>query len=93
MSENGFGTSKITSIAVGASSIQVLKSNPNRHGLVIYNDAGSKVYVGFGISADPYFTLVIAPNDHWYCPLPIYSGVVSAVRNSGSGALLITELW
>jgi hypothetical protein len=72
----------------------VLPANDWRGGLVIYNNGANTVYIAFDTvcSSATRMTLQIATFTAWVMPLPIYTGPISAIRNAGSGILLITEM-
>ncbi len=71
----------------------VLQANPVRKGLVIYNNSSNSVYIAFAptCSSASKMTLIIPTFSQYVMQLPIYGGVISAIRNSGTGSLLITE--
>ncbi len=72
----------------------VLQPNQNRTGLIIYNNSSNSVYIAFDTSANSgnHMTLIIPTFTQWVMPMPVYAGAISAIRNSGSGVLMITEL-
>lgn len=82
------------SAAVTTVSALVKISNPNRVGLYIYNNSANTVYINFGATANSNTNMVlpIATFATWVMPIPIYYGQISAIRNTGTGTLLITEL-
>lgn len=82
------------SSSVGTLSVQVLAANPYRKGCYIYNNSSNTVYINFGatVSSSTAMVLPIATFATWAMPLPIYTGKIAAIRNSGTGTLLITEL-
>ncbi len=83
------------SASIALVSVQVLSLNSRRRGLVIYNNSANSVYVAFDTtcSSANHMTIIIPTFQSWVMPMPIYQGPVAAIRNSGSGTLLITELW
>lgn len=88
--------SKITvSPNVTTTSVKILAANDERAGLIIYNNSANSGYVCFGQAANsstsmsviiPTFTQIIFP-------LPTYPGDIYAIRNAGTGAFIITELF
>ncbi len=81
-----------TTPAVTIASTQVLAANPARVGAIILNPLGT-TYVGLGaaaVSADSY-AAKLGAGDSYTVP-PGYAGPVTAVRGSGSGTLVVTEL-
>lgn len=83
-----------TSVAISSTSVTVASSNPNRKGLLIYNNSASIVYIAYdSIASTTHLTFAIAASSTWTMPGPVYLGAVAAVRGStGDGKLLITEL-
>ncbi len=76
-------------------SLQFLNANIKRRGLIIYNNSANSVYIAFdaSVSSANHMSIIIPTFQSWVMPLPIYQGPMSAIRNAGSGTLLITELW
>lgn len=76
-------------------STQIMPANVKRRGLVIYNNSANSVYIAFDTTCNSgnHMTIIIPTFQSWVMPLPIYQGAISAIRNAGSGTLLITEMW
>ncbi len=76
-------------------SVQFLSLNIKRRGLIIYNNSANSVYIAFDttVNSNTHMSIIIPTFASWVMPLPVYLGPMSAIRNSGSGTLLITELW
>lgn len=89
------GATLINTANITLASVQILSSNPGRRGLVIYNNGANSVYVAFDTTASSatHMTIIIPSFTHWISSLPIYTGPMAAVRNAGSGILIITELY
>lgn len=83
-----------TSLAISSTSVVVATANPNRKGLLLYNNSTTTVYIAYdSIASTAHLTYAIAAATTWTMPAPIYQGVVTAVRAStGDGKLLVTEL-
>ncbi len=72
----------------------VAPADPLRRQLILMNDSGSVVFVKFGLGATTSnFTVRIAPNTHYEIAINGYGGVVSAVRASGTGPLIVTSIY
>lgn len=82
-----------TTASVGTTSVLVLQKNRYRRGLVIYNNSSNSVYVSFSTTANSAnkMTAIIPTFNQWTAP-EFYIGPVSAIRNAGSGVLMITEV-
>ncbi len=88
-------TKYTASASVGTTSLIVCAANPNRLGLFIYNNSSNSAYINFGAVANSGTAMVVLiPTFSTYSmPGPvIYTGQISAIRNSGSGILMCTEL-
>lgn len=81
------------SASVATTSVVVLPANRWRNGLTIYNNSANSVYLTFGpISSGSTCTRILATFAQWDMLGPvIYTGQISAIRNAGSGTLVITE--
>lgn len=92
-SHGAFSTAAVTSTTVATSSVTVIAANSNRRALLLYNDGGNVVYVKFGTSASTSsFTVRLPANTVYELPVPMYSGIITAIRSSGTGAVLATEV-
>ena len=80
--------------SVTTASQVVVEANPRRRGLLIYNNSTNSVYLTYGptsVSATP--TRILATFTQFENLGPtLYMGAISAIRNAGSGSLIITEL-
>lgn len=80
---------------LSTSSSIIMQANLNRKGLVIFNDDfKNNVYVAYDstVSAN-YMTFQVPPQTSLVMPLPIYTGVISAIASAGPGVkLFLTEL-
>ncbi len=83
-----------SSVAISSTSVTVAAANPNRKGILLYNNSTTVVYIAYDATASmTHFTFAIAAAATWTMPQPIYLGAVTAVRaTTGDGKLLITEL-
>lgn len=72
----------------------ILAANPNRYGLILYNNSSNSVYIAFADSANSstQMTLIIGAFGMWAMPAPIYRGTITGIRNAGTGTVLATEL-
>lgn len=90
----GANSTLITTVTVGVSSIQLVGANPARRGLYLWNAGGNQVAINLGATANwnaP--NLRIAATDGLsVVGSPVWQGALSAIRNSGSGAVIVTEL-
>ncbi len=88
-------TTYTASSSVGTSSVVVLAANPKRLGFLIYNNSANSVYIDFSplASSSTHMVLLIATFATYQMLGPVvYTGMISAIRNAGSGILMITEL-
>lgn len=81
--------------SVATQSVLVLAANPVRLGLYIYNNSANTVYINFGATASSSLLMtspILTFADFVMLGPVVYTGQIAAIRNSGSGTLLITEL-
>lgn len=82
------------SASVAQTSVKVIGTNPFRAGLMIYNNGANSCYVNFGQTASGSTCSVIIPTFTtwtWNLPGCIFHGDIFAIRNAGSGTLIVTE--
>lgn len=72
----------------------IVAANPARKGLVIYNNSANSIYLSYGPTANSntLCTRVLATFTQFDMPAPIYTGVISGIRNAGTGFCVVTEL-
>jgi hypothetical protein len=82
------------SIASGVNaSKQVAQPNTLRKGLIIWNNSSNSVYLSYeSVANSASCTFILATFQSWVMPNPIYTGIISAIRNSGTGTLTVWEL-
>lgn len=83
-----------TSGAVTTSSVQLVAENKARRAFYIWNNSANSAYITFGptsSSATPTFILPTFATLVVNGPV-VWTGPISAIRNSGTGTLTVTEL-
>jgi hypothetical protein len=86
-------SSTLTSVPVATTSITLAAANANRRQLLLFNDGSNVVYIAFAATAtSTAFSVRIAANGFYETPLNGYTGIVTAIRTSGSGAVRVTEV-
>jgi hypothetical protein len=85
---------KTTSVSVTTTSVVIAEANPRRRAFVVYNNSANSAYITYGpTSAGSTCTRILATFNQFEMLGPVvYTGQISAIRNSGSGTLTITEL-
>lgn len=89
------GKATITvSATITTSSVKIISANPNRIGLILYNNSANSVYLALGSAANSStnMTFILATFAHLILPSPIYTGDIYGIRNSGTGIVIATEL-
>ncbi len=83
-----------TTASIATTSVKVLNENGSRLGLIVYNNSSNSVYIAFDTTANSanHMTAIIPTFASWTAPYPCYMGPISAIRNAGSGTLMITEM-
>lgn len=79
--------------AITTVSLKILDDTFDRKGAVLFNDSANSAYITYGPSATVLSpTKVIGPYADWHLPGPaIWCGEISAIREDGTGSLVITE--
>jgi hypothetical protein len=71
----------------------MLASNTARRAFNLYNDSSSAVYIKFGSSASTTsFTVKLAAAGYYESPTLVYRGIVTAIWDTATGSMRITEL-
>lgn len=80
--------------SVTTSSVVIVQANPRRRGIIIYNNSANSAYLTYGLtSASNTCTRILATFTQFEMLGPVvYTGAIAAIRNAGSGTLIITEL-
>ncbi len=83
-----------TSVAISSTSVLVVAANPNRRGLMLFNNSTTTVYIAYdGTATMTHLTFPIPSLTTWTMAFPIYLGAIAAVRAAaGDGKILSTEL-
>lgn len=82
----------LSSINASAASVQLLAANAARRGMSFFNDSSANLYLAFAAnSATNLYTVKIAGGGFYVADAPIYTGVVSGIWDSATGAARITE--
>jgi hypothetical protein len=85
-------SSAVTRVASSASNVNLLVSNANRLGAMIYNESNKTLYVKFGTTAATNdYTVQISPNGFFEVPFG-YTGNVDGIWAAANGAAQVTEL-
>lgn len=86
-------TATLTAVSASTSSVQLLASNTNRRGAIFYNNSSSACWVAFASSAsNSIFTEYLESGSTYSMDSPVYLGVISAIWQSATGSMQITEL-
>lgn len=86
-------TATLSSVSGSASTGTLVAANTSRKGLIIHNDSSAILYIAFAATAtNSAFTIRLNPFDTYEMKTPLYSGVISGIWASATGAARITEL-
>lgn len=87
------GAAGLSNVPSSATSVTLAAANPNRRGLLIYNDSTSVLFVKLGAAASSSsYTVQVAANGYYELPQPIYIGIVDGVWAAANGNARVTEL-
>lgn len=89
----------LSNVSASASSVTVLAANPLRCGASIHNDSVAVLYLKMGSTASATsYTVKMEPGDHYELPIVIggtqravYSGIITGIWASATGAARVTE--
>lgn len=84
----------ITVTPVAVASAVIAQPNPRRIAFIIYNNSANSVYISYGATAvSAQCTRIIATYTQVEVNATVcYTGVLSAIRNTGTGNVIVTEL-
>jgi hypothetical protein len=88
------GTGTRSSVNGSATSVTVLASNSNRKGAIFYNDSTATLYLDLsGATASSSNYSVQIPSQGYFelPPQPIYTGAITGIWSSATGAVKVTE--
>lgn len=82
------------SATMTTTSIRIIAANPQRIGLLLYNNSGNSAYIKYGSSGDSAnnMSFILGANANWVMPQPVFTGELWGKRNSGTGTVVATEL-
>jgi hypothetical protein len=83
----------VASVNATASSSVLLAANANRRQVLIYNDSGRNIFIAYAATVTTAaYTVRLANQGFYESPKDSYTGVISVVTQSGTGAVLVTEV-
>lgn len=86
------GTGTRTSPTVGATVTTVLPANPARRGATLFHDGSGNCFLALGANCSlTDFGWRMVANDYFQVPFG-YTGIITAIRASGTNPLRVTEL-
>lgn len=83
----------LSSVGVGTVSTPILSANASRRSFMVSNPGSKSLLLAYsGTASISLFTFEVLPGDVYIHNIPVqYTGVVSAIRSSGSAAVFVTE--
>jgi hypothetical protein len=81
------------SASVAQVSTVIAQANPNRKFFLLYNNASNSAYITYGSSSSgASCSAIVAGFSNYSAPYGInYTGPLAAIRNAGSGTIVLTE--
>ncbi len=79
---------------VAQSSVQIIGTNAARRYIMFYNNGANSMYINFGQAANSSTcSVIVATFSTWVWPASqvIYTGPIFAIRNAGTGTVVVTE--
>lgn len=93
VAQSGAATATLTNVSASASTVSLLASQVRRAGAIFFNDSDAILYLAFAAtSSTTAFTYRIDPYGTLELPMPVYTGAISGIWSSATGAVRITEL-
>lgn len=93
ITEGVVSVSVVTRVSSSTSNQTLVASNPDRQGLLFYNDSTAQQYIKFGATASTTdFTVVLVPKVFYEVAQPIFVGQIDVISSSTNGAIQVTEL-
>jgi len=94
-SETTSSTGTISSVSGSATSVTILASNASRKNATFYNDSTATLYLALTSSAasTTAYTVQIPSNGYYELPIgKLYTGQITGIWSSATGAVRVTEL-
>lgn len=89
----GAANAVVSSVVASISAVSLLAANASRSGGILYNDSSASAYVKYGTGASTSsFTYKMGANSSQEFPIPMYSGLVTAVWDTATGSMRVTEV-
>lgn len=86
-------TATLSSVASSVTSVTLLAANSARKGAIFHNDSSKNCFVAFAASASTTsFTIKMAAGSTMSLVEPHYTGQITGIWDSASGAMRVTEL-
>lgn len=84
----------VTSIVAATTAVTLSAADPDRQGVIIYNNSNAVLYCKFGSGASSSsFTVAIPSNSLFdFTPLVTYKGIISGVWSTSNGNAQVTEV-
>lgn len=84
----------VTSVAASATAVELLDAETTRRMAAFYNDSSSACYLKLGLTdaSTSSFTVKMAAGSYYEVPYPCYTGRISAIWDSATGNMRITEM-
>lgn len=85
---------RTTTAAITTVSQKILDATFDRKGCIIFNDSDRSCYLTYGPTATiAASTKIVGPYAEWTVPGPaVWCGEISAIRETGTGSLILTEM-
>lgn len=80
--------------SVATVSVQLIGTNDSRRFFMLYNNSANSCYINFNQAASSNTCSVIIPTFatwSWPSSVAFYTGPVTAIRNAGTGTIIVTE--
>ncbi len=87
------GTATLANVSGSATSVTLIASNGSRKGAVIHNDSTAILYLKYGTTASTTsYTYKVPADGTFEMPAVVYTGTITGIWSSATGAARTTEL-
>lgn len=83
----------VSSVDSSTTVVTLKAANTSRRGLWLYNNSTASAYVKAGSAATSSdFSFIVGAGEYYEFPVPMYTGIVTALWASQNGSMKVTEL-
>lgn len=86
-------TGTVSRVDASTTAVTLLAANTLRKAAIFYSDSSATLYLKLGSGATlTSFTIKLLPDSTFAIPLPVYTGIVTGIWDTATGAVAVTEM-